>query len=491
MNLKTSFKRTITPISVLPCIFAVILIGFLLKFNPYSLSLETKNSVQNLPIVIATSLCVLYLFLLHKLGKIEYKNIIAVLFVLGFAMRLMYCLEFGFTQNQHDVENLNTNGHLSYIYGLATGNGLPNTNDWQFCHPPLHHYLASLVVKFSLNLGLETAAAFENVQMLTCLYSTLLMFVGYLILKELSIKGRPLIFASALLSFHPSFFILAGSINNDTLTVLFTAVALLYLIKWYKRPTVNSALFCGLFTGLAMMTKFSAAVMIVVSAVAVLIKLISSKSFNFPAFLKHSSAFLAVSLPIGLWYQIRNGILFGQPLGYVAKISTESKLFIGDLSFAERFLWPISKPNNVYVDVWNEHNLWQYILRNSLFGEYSFGSQAFAAIAVLANVILSLAVIIAVIVLNFKRRDKFVGLLPVTVMFIVQWIAFIYFNIVSPYRCSMDFRYIVPVLFCSVCFIGALLDGCDKKGGLLCNLISSVVEGTVVIFCISSVLVFI
>ncbi len=492
MKIKNFSNSFLSPIAVLPLFFAVILFGLMLNFSQYTQLAENKELIANLPFALSVIFGVLYLFFSHKIGRLEQKKIIAVLFIVGFAMRLMYCIKYDYSQNQHDVETLLSSGHLSYIYNLAIGKGLPDTNTWQFCHPPLSHFLSSLVVKFSLSLGFDTSVAFENVQFLSCFYSSLLMFVGYLLLKECNIKGRPLTFACALLSFNPIFYILAGSINNDTLTILLITFAVLFLIKWYKRPTVFFAFACAVFTGLGMMTKFSAVLMLFVCAVVVLIKVIFNKSYKFLYFIKHTGVFLAVALPLGLWYQVRNAMLFGQPIGYVAPISTTSKLFVGDISFAERFIFPSSLiPKNVYVDVWNEHNLWQYLIRNSLFGEYSFGSETFAVIAVLANVVLCIATIVAIVLLLLNRGSVSCGVLPVAVTFVIQWIAFICFNIASPYRCSMDFRYIVPVLICSVCFIGVLLSLCNKKGGFLANLLSSIVESTIVIFSISSILIFI
>ncbi len=492
MKLKRSACEYLTPLSVLPLFFAAVLFAVLLNFDPYSVTDEFKDILPNSIFMVSAVGCTVYLLICSRFGKIDEYKVILVLFILGFAMRLLYCIKFSYSQNQHDVENLVSNGHLAYIYSLATGEGLPKTNDWQFCHPPLHHFLASLVVRFSKFLGFRNALAFENIQLLTCFYSSLLMFVGYMILKECNIKGRPLVFACTFLSFHPTFYILAGSINNDILTVLLISFCLLFLIKWYKKPSLIYALACGIFAGLGMMTKFSAALVVGVCAITVFVKLFTSKSFKTSMFFKNTAVFLAATLPLGFWYQIRNYILFKQPLGYVAPISTSSKLYIGDLGFFERFVVDFSaKPQGVYVDVWNEHNLWKYLLRNSLFGEYSFGSEAIASFSVLANLLLCVTVVLSLVVTFIKRRKFSVPILPVTIMFFVQWIMFIYFNIASPYRCSMDFRYIVPVLMCSAVYIGVLLETFENKDGVLEKCISVFTEAGVIILCLSSVLIFI
>ncbi len=481
-----------SPFIVLPFFFAAILVFFMLNYDPYAVKPETKELIPQLVVGVAAAVSTVYLFLEYKLERLDTKRIIAVMFILGFALRLMYCLKYSYSQNQHDVESLVSSGHLSYLYNLATGKGLPQSNDWQFSHPPLHHFLSSLVVRASLALGFRNATAFENVQLLTCFYSTLTMFVGYAILKECKVEGRALVIGSLLLSFHPTFFILAGSINNDILTILLSAFALLYLIKWNNKPSWLNALLCGSFVGLGMMTKFSAALVAVVAAVSVIVKFATDKTLKFPEFLAHTCIFLAVMLPLGLWYQVRNGILFQQPLGYVAPISTESKLYIGNMSITERMLTPFSSNKlGVYVDVWNEHNLWQYLIRNSLFGEYSFGNEGIAYIAVYANLLVTALTVVAVVLLIIKRK-MFVGaMLPVTVMLVCFWAFFIYFNISSPFRCSMDFRYVVPVLFCTSAILGAINTEYKNAGGIVSKIFTALCESSVVLLAVSSVLVFI
>ena len=485
-------EKYFSVLSVLPVFFAAFLLCVMLNFNPYEIEDDVKVIVPLIPVGVSVALGGFYLSFMQAFGKLNPKRIIAVLFLLGFALRLAYCLRYNYSQNQHDVESLVSNGHLKYIYDLAIGEGLPKTNEWQFCHPPLHHFLASRVVKFSLGLGFSNAVAFENVQLLTCFYSSVLMFAGYSLLKEFKVEGRALVFSCAFIAFNPTFFILAGSINNDVLTVLLSVYALLFLVKWYKKPSVIFALACGVFTGLAMMTKFSAALVAVVAAITVLFKFFYDKSLKFGRFSAHTGCFLGAVLPIGLWYQIRNMILFGQPLGYVAPLSTESKLYIGDMSFVDRFIKPFSSETvGVYVDVWNEHNLWLYLLRNSLFGEYSFGNEGLALVAVMGNLLVTIAVIFAVVLLLIRfKKDKF-ATLPVVVMFFVQWAFFIYFNIASPFRCTMDFRYIVPVLFCSAVFLGVAGTKAQKSESVVYRLFNAFYESAVLILLVSSVLVFI
>ncbi len=438
---------------------------------------------------VACAACACYFYVK---GKLDNKKIIALIIVCGFALRLAYVLRNKYFVNQHDVESLSSDGHLLYIFGIANGDGLPKTNNWQFCHPPLHHMLSALVVKISWAFGLNNGDAFENIQLLTCLYSALTLVGGVKLLQLCGVKDKSLVFSTALLSFHPTFFILAGSINNDALSILMMLYALIFLIKWCKNSNLINALLTGLFAGLGMMTKFSAALMVAITAVTVIVKFIKDKNLKFTKVLLHTGCYLAVVLPLGMWFAVRNNILFDQPLGYVAPLGIDNPLYTGDISLVKRALLPFSLDSvGVYTDVWNEYNLWTYLLRNSLFGEYKFGNTGVAAVLVTLNalvVLLSIAAFACVLVKRFRDTDS---VLPVALMLVLQMAVFVYFNIKYPFGCSMDFRYIVPTLFSTAVFIG-MSDNmlCEVDGTLKKNL-SYILRFTVAVFCAISVLVFI
>lgn len=489
-RLKSSENSVISKIfCLLPFAFLLILLAFFLFYDQSAHKFEENCTTAELVTGIALFSSGIVGVLLYKKDKLSTKAVVVLLFVCGFALRLAYALRYGYNVHQHDVESFDSSGHLSYIYSIATGNGLPATNDWQFSHPPLHHFIAALTVKLSQLFGFTNGHAFENIQYLTVLYSTLTMLVGYEMLKEFGVKGKNIVLGVMLLAFHPTFQVLAGSINNDILLVLLSMSAVLFLMKWYSAPSLKYAALCGTFCGLSMMTKVSAALIAVVVAVTVVVKFVVDKELKLSKTLLQTAVFLVLLLPLGLWHPIRNYILFEQPLGYVAPIPTTSALYTGDISIIDRLVLPFSKEGfGVYVNVWEEYNVWFYTLRNSLFGEYNFGNTGLAYLAVLSNLLVILSSLAALVYLIVKRKNQ-PNLLPVTVLYFVQLGFFIYFNIKYPFGCTMDFRYIVPLLFCGVLFLGGAAEQlCDSD-----NPISKwTVFGTktaVTVLCITSTLV--
>ena len=412
---------------------------------------------------------------------------ICLIAVCGFALRLGYAIKIGYWQNQHDVESLNSSGHLSYIYYIFNNYSLPNSNEWQFSHPPLHHILSAVVVWLGTVLGFTIDRCFENIQLFTVFCSSISMLLGIKICYELGVNGRVLVLCSFLLAFFPGMFVLAGSINNDILMITLILAATLFLVNWYKSPSVKFALFCGLFCGLAMMTKVSAALFAVAVAVTVIVKFLIDKDLKFSKVLLHALIFIVLLLPLGLWHPIRNFILFQQPLGYVAPIPVTNPLFNGDISLLERIFLPFStEAVGVYVDVWTEYNLWTYILRNSLFGEYNFGVSGVAVFTVAANFVLIVLSLVSLVIL-IRRKRSIESFLPILPFYLIQLAFFIYFNIKYPFGCSMDFRYIVPLFFIGVVFIGLGFQRSEKH--------SKIFEYTAYIstavLCITSVILFI
>ena len=452
---------------VLPVIFAFVLFVFFCCYDQ-SINKFVENGAVAEFLIGATLIgSAISAYSFYKKGCLNTENVVTLLIICGFVLRLGYAIQYNYNLNQHDVESLNSSGHLSYIYGFATGEGLPQTNDWQFCHPPLHHFIAGLSVKLSHALGFTNIHAFENIQYITVFYSTMTIFAGESILRLCNVKGRFLCIGVGILAFHPSLFILAGSINNDILMIMLSMYAIVFLLKWCRKHTFLNASLSGLFCGLAMMTKVSAALIAVVAAITVFVVFILEKNKNVGLFILQAVCFIVVLLPLGLWHPIRNYLLFEQPLGYVAPIPVTNPLYTGDYSVFERFFTLSSVvETEIYVDVWNEYNVWRYLLRNSLFGEYNFGNNGIAFWTVFANIVLIAISTVSMWFLIFKK-DSYIEnntRMSLFILYFIQLGFFIYFNIKYPFGCTMDFRYIVPLLFCGVTFIGSFLSTIPKDG---------------------------
>lgn len=384
----------------------------------------------------------------------------------GLVLRFGYMLYTPFFAHGHDISAYDGYGHLSYIWGLFEGRGLPDSFWGQYYHPPFAHAAGAAVARVFAFLTGETRpdTIMESVKLVPCFASCALLFVSHLLLSELNFSKRAKLIAMSIIAFHPTFILLSASINNDTLMIFFFMTAFLYTIRWYKDPTYKNILLLALSIGFAMSTKFSGALIAFLTAAVFLIGLMRSyKNGETIKTLSQFSAFALVCFPLGLWYPVRNLLLFDQPIGYVAKLAPDSALYVGQSSLVERFL-VLSLPDmlqNVYCDPFTDVRLLEYTVKCALFGEFKFAQQhnVFAVILIISSLILILVSLVAMIWFVFvdRKKNRF-AVISLSALWLLLIVSFIFFNIKYPFGCTMDFRYIVPTVITGAAFCGLFFD---------------------------------
>jgi 4-amino-4-deoxy-L-arabinose transferase-like glycosyltransferase len=383
----------------------------------------------------------------------------------GIVMRFGYMLRTPFFLRGHDIGTLSDSGHFAYIYHVFSTFSLPQSFDGQFYHPPLNYILCAAAARvYSFFTGCQNPIELvEAARLVPCFASCALLFVCLSLFDEIGMDRKASFFAILIISFHPTFFILSASVNNDMLMILFFMTSLLYTAKWFHKRTCKNAALLGMFIGLAAMTKLSGAVAVLAAAAAfIAASCTCTDGKSFIALLKQAAVFFAVFLPLGLWYSIRNYILFGQKFGYVLQISFTSSLYSGAHSFAARFLsFPLTElmKSPFCSPFGGDYAIWPYTLKCSVFGEFDFSGANALLISLLLSsnfflIIVSLAAMAATMI-KFKDVPLFSRLLLFGT-WLVMMVSFISFNVKYPFACTMDFRYIVPTAITGAAFIGIL-----------------------------------
>ncbi|WP_294378395.1 hypothetical protein [uncultured Clostridium sp.] len=154
------------------------------------------------------------------LEKINYKKIILAISIIGIILRIIYITYTPITKRQHDMEK--GSGHLAYIETIYKTGKLPENNEWQFYQQPLHHVISAGWIKIAEIFGASLEVAEEGIQILTAIYSCVIIVISYFILKELGINDKLKLLVMTIIAVHPTFIILSGSINNDILTIMLT-----------------------------------------------------------------------------------------------------------------------------------------------------------------------------------------------------------------------------------------------------------------------------
>ncbi len=412
--------------------------------------------------------------------KLTVRNIILLLFAAGFIMRLTYVLSIPYDRFQHDVYSFGRgSGHSGYIEYIFANGHLPDfdvTTVDQFYHPPLHHIIAAVWLRLQTVCGISYENAFENIQILTLFYSTLCLILSYKIFRRMGLKDSGLITATAVITFCPAFYIMAGSVNNDILSIAFILGAVLNTLYWFKNRSMGRIICIALCIGLGMMTKLS--VWMVAPAVAFIFIYVFFKELkSVKTYIVQYLVFLAVCAPLGLCWSVRNYLSWGVPFTFVQKLSENSSQYIGDTPLMTRLFSldsiqfdDVAEQFTMFGGEYNEYNPLVGFFKTSVFDEgiairhYPL-IEGFNKILFWSAVILGIAGFAAMIYMFFKKKNQVsVPVRIFTAIFYSVMLGCYYlFCFEFPHVCTQNIRYGLPLIVIGALSLGFLLQNTIKS----------------------------
>lgn len=477
-------------------------------------SIRTGVVAQSLTVVVlgvCGALCVYWFFT----NRLTAKRALVLLLVAGYALRVGYMLYTGAATRQQDTYTKNFDGHEAYAWTIFSTGKLPSSNVYQFYHPPLNAMIQAAFMRFVswlcefLALGEYVPSAFlygkpdyivdetrwflySSCQVLSVLYS-LAACVGMLkILRLFNFQGKTRLLIASFVVLFPRNVQFSGMLNNDGLAFALAIYAIYFALKWQKQGRgFADILLCALCVGLGMMTKLSSATVCLPIAGIFIFELVDSikkkeGAFGFGNMALQYSVFLLVCAPLGLWFQVYANLRFDQPFGYVFS-NLNHLLYTGDHSFFSRFILCLDF-SEYFGSLWcrpfnGNYYLFNYALRSSIFGEFSYWQgEGFAVLAVIAAYAFCVALFIALVYLFAlwrKSRSKphalggalgaldggrvalnVISLKDFLFVFLLmqsQVLSENYFYLQMPYGCTMDFRYIMPMILAIALTLGYVL----------------------------------
>ena len=461
------------------------------------IEVQRKGAVAQAFIVVCLGVIAVLVAYMGMTKRLTTSRIVALLLLAGFIIRVGYMLYTAANARQQDTYSKNFNGHEAYAWTLFSTGKLPTTNSYQFYHPPLNALIQAGFMKFISGLTQGLTAIFglgdyfpskfqysrpsyitdgnrwflySSCQILCVTYSfiTAVVLVKTVFLFDFSDKTKLLL--SAFVIFYPRQIQFAGMLNNDGISYMLGVIAMYHALKWQKgNKHIARIVLCGLAVGLGMMAKLSSATVCAPIAGIFVYEFIRTVrkqegALTFGKMLAQYALFLAICAPIGLWFQVYAKARFDQGFGFVFS-NLNKKLYTGDHSFFARFIFPLDLSEffgSLYcIPFEGNYYLFAYALKSSIFGEFSYWQgEGFAAAALvfayLSVVLLAISLTWAVIRCVqtrgedgglFKRAKlNFPDLLFVFLLVQSQVLSEIYFYIKMPYGCTMDFRYIMPLI---------------------------------------------
>ncbi|MDE5910686.1 MAG: glycosyltransferase family 39 protein [Lachnospiraceae bacterium] len=408
-------------------------------------------------------------FYMKAARRLDENGVVFMMILLGVFLRCSYVLLSGLYHRQHDAgayTGIGTDfvnpGHIGYVEYIYKFHKLPDLNPYElfaYYHPPLHHILSFIWLQLNILLGVAEDLAFENLQVLTLLYSCLCMVVTWRILKVLEIREKGLYIALAFMVFHPATIVMAGSVNNDMLTILFMCLIILESLKWLRNKNLAGLIRLALYIGLGMITKLNSAVLAIPLAILFLKHFVSViRSKDKPLILqwiKNYCIFAVVVAPIGLSWIVRNLVRFSEKPGVPVPGET-SPMYTAPFSLWERLGIPAFSDWNFAfpfhpISAKACSNTWVIMFHTSLFAE-EYPTDLSDVLLVLCQITFLFAVIfgiftavllVAVLLNKRTNREDTIFLLAGYVIMLISFAAFV---IIYPYTCSSDFRYVAICL---------------------------------------------
>lgn len=381
-----------------------------------------------------------------------YDVIIIAIMAAGIIMRIGYMLYTPCNIRQHDLWGFDADagGHAAYILNLMQYHRLPLSNKLQFYQQPFF-YIAGSLMSLVVNSILNTSSVYELVdaaRTAACTASCLMLPASDALCRECGIGGRGRVISTALVACSPVFYMTAGMLTPDSLRTLLMVLAVLYTIKWSNDCSWKNTVLLAVIYGLGVMTKVSVGVIALFTAVVFVIRLVKTVKTDakqWKMLMLRYIVFGLISLPLGLWYSVRNYRMFGQPLGYVLDIGgSRSKLYTGERSIAARiFTFSIDNiMKGPYADVFNDYNAPAYYLKSSLFGEYRYEVPAIIpAVLLFTALFITFIAVVAFIYQLIHLKNKSIAYYAVPVVSVLMYASVTYFYMKYPYGCSMDYRY--------------------------------------------------
>lgn len=426
---------------------------------------NNTSAVFLLSSAFATGLTVAWLWQ----GKLTTKHLSAIIIFLGFALRLTYIIYTTIYERQHDGGTIGgVSGHLGYItHFFNRPFSLPEGDvryTYQYYHPPLHHFLAGLVLNGLKSLGYTDITSLgEIIQYIILFYSSACMVIMYKILRFFKVEGLALILGLSIIAFHPTLLILGGSVNNDMLSVTFMAGAILNTLYYYRKPSYKNIIKVALCVGFAMMSKLSGWIVAPAIAVVFIVVLVRAKKDWLKIF-KQWIVFGVICVPLALWWSVRNYILYRVPFNYVLDVGKTTDMYVGNRTFIERLTdFSAYQLDSVYDQfVWYNCPYYEYnptigLFKTSMFDEaqYTTDIDFWAKLLFWANVVLALVAVGAMIYMLVKRTSILDRVLKVFLflVYFVSFVSYYWFCYAYPYTCTMNIRYAVITIFMGVLFL--------------------------------------
>ncbi len=219
-------------------------------------------------IIIPISL-ILFSMLIYILDKIDLdfkesnidiyssSKLIYIIVSIGILIRILYFNKYGIMLFQHDWQ-----GHIDLIRYLAQNHTLPYmpNRGWEYPQQPLYYIITASIYRIFLYLGYSSKEALHyGVGSFSLISSSIFLIYSAKLLNYLTSNSWVKIVAMLFLTLTPSLVYMSARVNNDTLVISLSVIAIYYIVKSYREDFKNGFYIALTTTTLLFLTKLSTA----------------------------------------------------------------------------------------------------------------------------------------------------------------------------------------------------------------------------------------
>ncbi|MDX1920729.1 MAG: phospholipid carrier-dependent glycosyltransferase [Candidatus Caenarcaniphilales bacterium] len=412
----------------------------------------------------------LFIFFLCRLCGF---SVLISLFVFGgFWLRVLYLSHTNFALREHDH-----GAHLGFIHYLLNNFALPGPHiNAATIHPPLYYLVASLFYKLGTFFGFYE---YSSLQFVSVLANVGFVIVSILIFQRLNLSANLKNLAALLIVFWPGLIIHSVIINNDCLVAFFYSLAFLFLLRWLQEDKGEDKfkyfIWACVFSCLTSLTKLIGIVILALIVVFALWKAFEIRNDK-GKILEILSYFVVILLPLSVNVIFGNYYSSNAEQFHYLKNWQEMKHLRADnhpsnfLTFNIFDFMHCTYVNPV-AEVCGGHNVWIFLWKTSLFGEYGFEDNLNEFIASFMSLFLVFILFFGIIGIFLTKQlelNKTFFLFLLNLLFF--GLSIVVGRLNHPVHSIADFRYVIPILLSCVYFYVQAHQKVQKSNYYLLNI---------------------
>ena len=344
-------------------------------------------------------------------------------------------------------------GHLSYIYQLKEGWGIPLANEgWSTFHPPLYYFIAATL----WNLMGKWAPCPLHIlfRFISTLMNLGMALLAVLIIHIICPNNPPWqLLSFCFILFTPMHIYSSSMMGNEQITAFLISLGLLLIIQYYKSSKRSSIILASFISVLALLSKYTGILLFLTLVACVIYKIIFQPNHR-RIHLTNLLLILLITFLLAGGFYWKNTALFGTPFplsqSYSYVKGSMDKQPPGERKWADFFgfdltllIDPIVRKVGQKMPLFRSRYIWSLVYSNFWFESFShffilnYGKwrKKSGIILLFLGLIPTLLFVCEVgkeslLILQKKRDDQMV---PLLMLLFFNFGTFIYFNINTPH----------------------------------------------------------